>query len=538
MSPERYAEALGAAFGDRFEALELPAMVVRQGLREILVCVADGVLAVLEAVALHDALHVYESVLPDGIQGDRIGVANSGQSAERRILAYASERAGVGDAPRLATFAAMESDGRRIVQEDNQMRCGITVLLCLFDGNLAKGTEDVSEIGCQIVQYPCFEVELGNLRGREHAPCLLHRVPLLVKGHGDQQRAGLPDVGVAADLAIQLLGPERLQEQVALSRLLHRVLAVPAAAYGAVDLLACLLVLEDDHLLVAQPVQEPLLVPAILQMDPPVGEVGAELLAVVAPLAEPVPREARPAGSGGIRRGLIRDGGIPGITVHLGAPFAQIQVEKDKMICGAGAKVMDVARVAEKNNVSGFEFLCGIPGSVGGAVRMNAGAYGEQISDKLLELSVITPDGDLRTLTQEELRDSFQYRNCLFPTGWIFVGAVFQGKYVADSAVISERMALNRRKRENGQPMGARTAGSTFKNPEGTPAWQLIDKVGMRGARRGGAEVSQKHANFLINLGHATAKDIEMLGEEIRSKVYEKEGITLEWEIKKLGVDK
>lgn len=248
----------------------------------------------------------------------------------------------------------------------------------------------------------------------------------------------------------------------------------------------------------------------------------------------PVPLTILGAGS----NVLIRDGGIPGITVHLGAPFAQIQVEKDKMICGAGAKVMDVARIAEKNNVSGFEFLCGIPGSVGGAVRMNAGAYGEQISDKLLELSVITPDGDLRTLTQEELRDSFQYRNCLFPTGWIFVGAVFQGKYVADSAVISERMALNRRKRENGQPMGARTAGSTFKNPEGTPAWQLIDKVGMRGARRGGAEVSQKHANFLINLGHATAKDIEMLGEEIRSKVYEKEGITLEWEIKKLGVDK
>ncbi len=248
----------------------------------------------------------------------------------------------------------------------------------------------------------------------------------------------------------------------------------------------------------------------------------------------PVPLTVLGAGS----NVLIRDGGIPGITVHLGAPFASIEPSADRLICGAGAKVMDVARLAEKNSLSGFEFLCGIPGSVGGAVRMNAGAYGEQIQGILSELTVVTQDGEVRTLTREEMQESFLYRKCLLPTEWIFVGAVFQGIRVIDRAVITEKMAQNRLKRENGQPIGVRTAGSTFKNPEGTPAWQLIDKVGMRGVRRGGAEVSSKHSNFLINRGNATAKDIENLGEEIRTKVMEQEGIQLEWEVKKLGVDK
>ncbi len=248
----------------------------------------------------------------------------------------------------------------------------------------------------------------------------------------------------------------------------------------------------------------------------------------------PVPLTILGAGS----NVLIRDGGIPGITVHLGAAFATIEPDGNKLVCGAGAKVMDVSRVGEKNSLSGFEFLCGIPGSVGGAVRMNAGAYGEEIRNILLELTVVTQDGEVRTLTREEMKESFLYRKCLLPTEWIFVGAVFEGKQVADKSAITEKMAQNRLKRENGQPIGVRTAGSTFKNPEGTPAWQLIDKVGMRGARRGGAEVSSKHSNFLINRGHATAGDIEALGEEIRTKVMEREGIQLEWEVKKLGVDK
>lgn len=248
----------------------------------------------------------------------------------------------------------------------------------------------------------------------------------------------------------------------------------------------------------------------------------------------PVPLTILGAGS----NVLIRDGGIPGITVHLGKQFSDIVVEADKIICGAGAKLMDVSRTAEKSSLSGFEFLCGIPGSVGGGIRMNAGAYGSQISDILTELTVITPDGAIQTLAQEELKEAFIYRKCLFPPEWIFVRAVFQGQMTADKSVISERMAQNRLKRENGQPMGVRTAGSTFKNPDGTPAWQLIDKVGMRGVTKGGAVVSEKHSNFLINKGHATAKDIEELGEEIRAKVLEKEGIRLEWEVKKLGVDK
>ncbi len=248
----------------------------------------------------------------------------------------------------------------------------------------------------------------------------------------------------------------------------------------------------------------------------------------------PVPLTVLGAGS----NVLIRDGGIPGITIHLGSSFAAIEAKGETLVCGAGAKVMDIARAAEKNNIAGFEFLCGIPGSVGGAVRMNAGAYGSQMYDILEELTVVMQDGEVRTLTREEMKEAFLYRQCLLPTEWIFAGAVLKGTHVSDRTVISEKMAQNKRKRENGQPIGVRTAGSTFKNPDGTPAWQLIDKVGMRGARRGGAEVSQKHSNFLINRGHATAKDIETLGEEIRSKVLEKEGIQLEWEVKKLGVDK
>lgn len=235
---------------------------------------------------------------------------------------------------------------------------------------------------------------------------------------------------------------------------------------------------------------------------------------------------------------LIRDGGVPGLTVHLGKPFSQIYVENDLISCGASVSVMEVARTALKNSISGFEFLCGIPGSVGGAVRMNAGAYGLQMQDCIKSITIVTREGEIRVLSADELKDSFEYRKCLLPQEWIFVGAVLKGTLVKDSAVIREKMEANRQKREKGQPLGVRTAGSTFRNPDGTPAWQLIDKVGMRGAKQGGASVSTKHCNFLINNGNATAKDIEALGEEIRRQVLEKEGIQLEWEVKKIGVDK
>ena len=248
----------------------------------------------------------------------------------------------------------------------------------------------------------------------------------------------------------------------------------------------------------------------------------------------PVPVQVLGSGS----NVLIRDGGIPGITVHLGKPFQQITVTENCLCCGAAAGVMEVARAALKNNIADFEFLCGIPGSVGGAVRMNAGAYGFEMKNCLKSLTVVTQEGEIRVLEAEELHDSFTYRKCLLPQEWIFVSAVLKGRKVKDSSVIREKMEANRQKREKGQPTGVRTAGSTFKNPEGMPAWQLIDKVGMRGAKVGGAEVSRKHCNFLINTGHATAKDIETLGEQIREKVFQKEGIQLEWEVKKIGVDK
>lgn len=234
---------------------------------------------------------------------------------------------------------------------------------------------------------------------------------------------------------------------------------------------------------------------------------------------------------------LIRDGGIPGITIRLGKNFSKIEVEDNKLICKAGALVMEVSRTAEKNCISGFEFLCGIPGSVGGGIRMNAGAYGASIHESLIALTVLTKEGQVQVLEKDELKEAFAYRKCYLPNEWIFLEAIFEGKKETDNLVIHQKMQANKQKREAGQPIGVRTAGSTFKNPEGIPAWQLIERAGMKNAKVGGACVSSKHANFLINTGKATAKDIETLGEKIRQTVLEKEGIALEWEVRKLGVD-
>ena len=235
---------------------------------------------------------------------------------------------------------------------------------------------------------------------------------------------------------------------------------------------------------------------------------------------------------------LIRDGGIPGVTIKLGKAFSKIDVvEDDKLIVKAGALVMDVSRVAQKNSISGFEFLCGIPGSLGGGIRMNAGAYGSSLFDVLEKLTVLTKEGHIKEFQKDELLDAFSYRCCHLPSDWIFLEAVLKGKKETDNQLITERMNLNKQKREAGQPKGGRTAGSTFKNPQGLSAWQLIEKSGMKNAKVGGAVVSDKHANFLINTGKATAKDIETLGEKIRQVVLEKEGVSLEWEVKKLGVE-
>ncbi|MBO7243735.1 MAG: UDP-N-acetylmuramate dehydrogenase [Alphaproteobacteria bacterium] len=235
---------------------------------------------------------------------------------------------------------------------------------------------------------------------------------------------------------------------------------------------------------------------------------------------------------------LIRDGGIPGVTIRLGKSFSTIElIGEDKFRVKAGALVMEISRMAQKNSISGFEFLCGIPGSLGGGIRMNAGAYGSSLFDVLESITVLTKEGHVKEFQKEELFDAFSYRCCHLPSDWIFLEAVLKGKKETDSQIITERMNLNKQKREAGQPKGVRTAGSTFKNPQGLSAWQLIEKSGMKNAKVGGAVVSDKHANFLINTGKATAKDIETLGEKIRQKVFEKEGVSLEWEVKKLGVE-
>lgn len=231
---------------------------------------------------------------------------------------------------------------------------------------------------------------------------------------------------------------------------------------------------------------------------------------------------------------LIRDGGIPGVTIHLTRSFIPLTVTGDLITVGAGIHVNELARVAEKNALGGFEFLSGIPGSVGGAVRMNAGAYGRSISDCLVSLKIMTPDGLIQTLDTVDTQ-IFDYRMCSLPSSWIVLEAVFKGNPTSISE-IKRKTAEYKEKREKTQPKGVKTAGSFFKNPTGLSVWKLIETVGMRGARVGGAVVSEKHANFIINDKGATAKDIETLGNQIAHRVFDKTGVQLEWEVKKLGV--
>ncbi|MBR5130615.1 MAG: UDP-N-acetylmuramate dehydrogenase [Alphaproteobacteria bacterium] len=239
---------------------------------------------------------------------------------------------------------------------------------------------------------------------------------------------------------------------------------------------------------------------------------------------------------GGGSNVLIRDGGIPGVTVHLGKEFHNIKFDDEIVICDGGVSLMELARAAAKQGVSGFEFLSGIPGTIGGAVRMNAGAHGKCFDDILLSLTVVTREGEIREIDPKET-EIFGYRMCYLPSDWIFVRAVLRGNK-GNTTDIMAKMLEYKKQRQNNQPTGVKTAGSTFKNPQGLQAWSLIDKAGFRGYRRGGAVVSDKHTNFLINLGGATAKDIESLGEEIREKVWNDFGVELEWEIKKMGIEK
>jgi UDP-N-acetylmuramate dehydrogenase len=230
---------------------------------------------------------------------------------------------------------------------------------------------------------------------------------------------------------------------------------------------------------------------------------------------------------------IVRDGGLPGVTIRLARGFSAIAPDPDGIVAGAAALDVTVAEHAAASGLGGLEFLSGVPGSIGGAVAMNAGAYGGDIATVLDWADLVTRDGGQIRLSTREL--GFAYRHAVLPADAVVVAARLHA--VAGSpAVIAARMAEIRASREASQPIRARTGGSTFRNPPGMKAWELIDAAGCRGLVRGGAQVSEKHCNFLINTGGATAADIEGLGEEVRRRVFAATGVSLEWEIRRIGI--
>jgi len=231
---------------------------------------------------------------------------------------------------------------------------------------------------------------------------------------------------------------------------------------------------------------------------------------------------------------IVRDGGVPGVVVRLGKPFATVeQVDATTLRCGGGASGILVSSKARDAGIAGVEFLRSIPGTVGGFVRMNGGAYGRETKDILIECEVVLRSGERRTLALADL--GYTYRHSELPRGAIVVSATFRGR-PGDPAAIQAEMDRIAAEREASQPLRSRTGGSTFKNPPRHKAWALVDAAGCRGLRRGDAQVSEKHCNFLLNLGEATSADIEGLGEEVREKVKATSGVTLEWEIQRVGV--
>jgi UDP-N-acetylmuramate dehydrogenase len=234
---------------------------------------------------------------------------------------------------------------------------------------------------------------------------------------------------------------------------------------------------------------------------------------------------------------LVRDGGVPGVVIRLGGEFATVAVDGARVRAGAGALDLNVALSAAAAALAGLEFLSGIPGTIGGGVRMNAGAYGREFKDVLVEAEALDGRGTKHRLASADL--GLAYRHSALPEDWIVLGATFQAT-PGSRDEIARRMQQIQAERESSQPIRSRTGGSTFANPDpSTPgakrAWELIDAAGCRGLVRGGAIVSEKHCNFLINTGTATASDIETLGEEIRRRVRETSGVELRWEIRILG---
>jgi UDP-N-acetylmuramate dehydrogenase len=230
---------------------------------------------------------------------------------------------------------------------------------------------------------------------------------------------------------------------------------------------------------------------------------------------------------------IVRDGGVPGVTIRLGKPFARIEKFDDVTLrCGGGASGILVSSTARDAGIAGLEFLRGIPGTVGGFVRMNGGAYGREVADILISATLVLRDGSVEEWPLDRLR--YTYRHSELPDGAVVVSATLRGT-PGDPAAIGAEMDRIAQAREDSQPLRSRTGGSTFKNPPGHKAWALIDEAGCRGLTIGDAQVSAKHCNFLLNLGNATSGEIEALGEEVRRRVEARSGIMLEWEIQRIG---
>lgn len=230
---------------------------------------------------------------------------------------------------------------------------------------------------------------------------------------------------------------------------------------------------------------------------------------------------------------IVRDGGVPGVVVRLGKLFAKIErVDDVTLNCGGGASGILVSSTARDAGIAGFEFLRSIPGTVGGFVRMNGGAYGSEVKDILVDCDVVLRSGELQTLAVNAL--GYSYRHSELPEGAIVVAARFRGRSGEPDAIQAEMDRISA-SREASQPLRSKTGGSTFKNPVGHKAWSLVDAAGCRGLVLGGAQVSEKHTNFLINTGTATSADIEALGEEVRRRVMKSQHIELEWEIQRIG---
>jgi UDP-N-acetylmuramate dehydrogenase len=230
---------------------------------------------------------------------------------------------------------------------------------------------------------------------------------------------------------------------------------------------------------------------------------------------------------------LVRDGGVPGVVIRLGRDFADIVFDGSRLSVGAAALDLTVSVAAWEAGVGGLEFLSGVPGTIGGALKMNAGAYGREMRDVMIAARALDRHGAMHRLAHADF--GFSYRHTALPENLIFIDTILQGR-IDDAEAIAQRMADIKSQREDSQPLRTRTGGSTFANPPGHKAWQLIDQAGCRGLRKGDAQVSEKHCNFLINAGSASAADIEDLGEEVQRRVFDTSGITLEWEIRRIGV--